>query len=74
MVVTMGETIAWARLMRVGLGRMGLSPDTFWGLTPAEFLVMAGIEGGTAGALTRAGLAALEARFPDRAGEDKGDG
>jgi uncharacterized phage protein (TIGR02216 family) len=59
-----GERVAWGRLMRFGLGRLGLRPEEFWALTPAEFLVMAGAEGGS-GRLSRAGLAALMARFPD---------
>lgn len=57
--------IAWAKLMRLGLGRMGLAPAVFWDLTPAEFMMMAGIDE-TPGAMTRQGLDALVARFPDR--------
>jgi uncharacterized phage protein (TIGR02216 family) len=57
--------IAWPRLMELGLVRMGLSPEVFWGLTPAELMLMAGLGGGRA-AMTRAGLAELAARFPDR--------
>ncbi len=58
------KRIAWARLMQVGLGRMGLTPAVFWDLTPAEFMLMAGI-GERPGAMTRGGLDALLARFPD---------
>lgn len=57
--------IAWAKLMRLGLGRMGLAPAVFWELTPAEFMMMAGIDAAP-GAMTRQGLDALVARFPDR--------
>jgi uncharacterized phage protein (TIGR02216 family) len=57
--------IAWPGLMRLGLVRLRLTPETFWALTPAELMLMAGHEGGSA-ALTRAGLDALVARFPDR--------
>jgi uncharacterized phage protein (TIGR02216 family) len=56
--------IAWPRLMRLGLVRLGLTPEVFWNLTPAELMLMAG--GGTGReALTRAGLSELVARFPD---------
>jgi uncharacterized phage protein (TIGR02216 family) len=58
------KRIAWARLMQVGLGRMGLTPAVFWDLTPAEFMLMAGI-GEAGGAMGRDGLDALLARFPD---------
>jgi uncharacterized phage protein (TIGR02216 family) len=58
------KRIAWARLMQVGLGRMGLTPAVFWDLTPAEFMLMAGI-GERPGAMSQAGLDALLARFPD---------
>lgn len=56
--------IAWPRLMRLGMVQLGLSPDVFWNLTPAELMLMAG---GVPGheALTRAGLADLAGRYPD---------
>lgn len=58
------KRIAWHRLMRLGLVQLGLRPGEFWSLTPAELMLMAG--GGTGQeALTRAGLEALAARFPD---------
>lgn len=56
-------------LIAVGLGALRLSPDDFWRLTLPE--LAAAIRGRTgrigprAGALDRAGLAALMARFPD---------
>ena len=58
------KRIAWPRLMRLGLVQLGLRPEEFWDLTPAELMLMAG---GGAGqeALTRAGLEALAARYPD---------
>ena len=56
--------IAWPRLMRLGLVHLGLSPEQFWNLTPAELMLMAGGEPGRA-ALSRAGLEELAARFPD---------
>ena len=57
--------IAWTRLMRLGMGRLGLAPDVFWSLTPAELMLLAGA-GAESEALTRAGLDELVARFPDR--------
>ena len=44
-----------ARLMRLGLVRLGLAPEVFWGLTPAELMLLAGAGSGVE-ALTRAGL------------------
>ncbi|MGY6409699.1 MAG: rcc01693 family protein [Alkalilacustris sp.] len=58
----------WPGLMRLGLGRLGLRPTEFWALTPAELLLMLGRgEPVRAGPLDAAGLAALAARFPDKA-------
>jgi uncharacterized phage protein (TIGR02216 family) len=56
--------IDWPRLMRLGLVDLRLKPDEFWSLTPAELMLMAGLDGPGA-ALSRAGLAELIARFPD---------
>jgi len=55
----------WPALMRAGLLGLRLKPDEFWALTPAELLVMLGLEGGGNGALNRGRLAELSARFPD---------
>lgn len=56
----------WAGLMRAGMVGLGLRPAEFWALTPAELALMLGIEGG--GQMTRARLAELAARYPDRPG------
>jgi uncharacterized phage protein (TIGR02216 family) len=56
-------SIAWGRLMRLGMLRLGLAPEVFWSLTPAELMLLAG-EGPEA--MTRAGFDALVARFPDK--------
>lgn len=69
----MSERVAWAQLMRLGMGQLGLTPDVFWALTPAELFILAGADGGTV-AMTRAGLASLEARFPDNARGQADDG
>ena len=54
----------WAGLMRVGLRGLGLAPDVFWALTPAELMIKMGI-GANAPAMGRARLAELAAAWPD---------
>lgn len=54
----------WAALMRAGLQGLGLSPDVFWALTPAELRVMLGADDATRPMLGE-GLAALMAAWPD---------
>ena len=54
----------WPGLMRAGLCGLGLHPDAFWRLTPAELALMLGV-GTRPAPLGRAGLEALLARFPD---------
>jgi uncharacterized phage protein (TIGR02216 family) len=59
----------WPALLRLALGRLRLSPDAFWTMTPAEFraaLHGAGLGGEDAGALARDRLAALMRAHPDR--------
>lgn len=67
----MSRRVDWAGLMRAGLGRvpagLGLAPDCFWSLTPAELRIMLGVEAGTL-PLTRARLEELAAAFPDTRG------
>ena len=65
--------IDWPALMRFGLAELRLSPETFWELTPAELQTYAGETSGAA-AMSRAGLDALLARFPDQGREDAPDG
>ena len=54
----------WPALMRAGLVGLRLRPEEFWALTPAELRLMLG-QGGAAPALTRKGLDALLAAYPD---------
>ena len=54
----------WPALMRAGLRGLGLRPAEFWALTPAELLLMLGLEGGSV-AMGRARLAELSAAWPD---------
>ncbi|HSF63813.1 MAG TPA: rcc01693 family protein [Paracoccaceae bacterium] len=61
--------IDWPGLMRAGIHGLGLTPEVFWRLTPAELRLMLGAE--TQAPLTRARLEELAAAFPDRKrGED----
>jgi len=54
----------WPALMRAGLRGLGLKPEEFWRLTPAELLLMLG-EGSGSAPLTRARLNELSSAFPD---------
>jgi uncharacterized phage protein (TIGR02216 family) len=63
--------IDWLGLMRVGIGQLGLAPEVFWRLTPAELQMLTGPEPTGPAAFTRARLDALVQAFPDRM---KGDG
>lgn len=58
----------WPALMRAGLRGLGLAPDIFWALTPAELRVMLGADVDERPML-RDGLAALMAAWPDEKGE-----
>jgi len=62
------KTLDWPALMRAGLRGLGLSPDVFWRLTPAELLIMLGAEAGPA-PMGRARLEALARAYPDRKDE-----
>jgi len=54
----------WPAMMRAAFQGLRLRPDEFWALTPAEFLMMLGIDGGSP-ALTRDRLAELSEKYPD---------
>ena len=54
----------WPALMRAGMLGLRLTPEVFWQLTPAELKLMLGQGGGSA-PLSRAGLDALLAAYPD---------
>lgn len=57
----------WAAAMAFGFGRLGLSSDDFWRLTPRELAAaIEGRFGTTATPMARETLAALIARYPDR--------
>nr|WP_281502113.1 rcc01693 family protein [Loktanella sp. F6476L] len=61
----------WPALLRAGVRGLGLRPDQFWRLTPAEFRLMLGIDAGSA-PMGRAALDALSQAYPDtkRTSED----
>lgn len=59
----------WPVLMRAGMQGLGLRPDQFWQLTPAELRLMLG-QGGSEAPMNRAGLAALQAAYPDKSAGD----
>lgn len=62
----------WPALMRAGMRGLGLKPDEFWRLTPAELQILLGAGSGRA-PLGRARLDELLAAYPDHNG-DKDDG
>lgn len=57
----------WASVIRFGLGRLRLAPETFWALSLPELIALIGPEAGP-GFATRKDLENLMARFPDRVG------
>ncbi|MBJ6373611.1 rcc01693 family protein [Sedimentitalea arenosa] len=59
----------WPALMQAGLQGLRLKPSEFWSLTPAELRLMLG-HGAVQGALSRSGLDALIAAYPDK---ERGD-
>lgn len=62
---TAGGALDWAGLMRAGLRGLGLTPEAFWRLTPAELAMMLG-EGAGTPPLTRGRLEELAAQWPDQ--------
>ncbi|WP_136442339.1 rcc01693 family protein [Pacificoceanicola onchidii] len=60
----------WPALMRAGIRGLGLSPDEFWALTPAELQVLLG-EGAGGRPMGRSRLGELMAAFPDKGAETK---
>ena len=54
----------WPGLMRAGISGLGLRPDQFWRLTPAELVLMLG-DPAAAPPLSRARLDELARDWPD---------
>ncbi|SNR60839.1 rcc01693 family protein [Puniceibacterium sediminis] len=59
----------WAALLRAGLRGLGLTPDQFWALTPAELQVLLGDSTGSE-PMGRARLEELAAAYPDKRGSN----
>ncbi len=72
MMQTESGPFNWPALMRAGLVRLGLQPDVFWRLTPAELQMMLNPMPGEA-PLTRNRLDALLKAFPDQTEGTKGE-
>ena len=62
----------WPVLLTTGVQRLGLRPEEFWRLTPAELALMLG-QGVSETSLARAGLEQLMSAYPDSEGA-AGDG
>ncbi|MFB2593675.1 rcc01693 family protein [Paracoccus sp. p4-l81] len=62
----MAGGLDWPGLMRAGIGGLGLEPDRFWALTPAELALMLGLSGAEAEPMDRNRLAAMAAAWPDQ--------
>ncbi|SPH17627.1 hypothetical protein DEA8626_01151 [Defluviimonas aquaemixtae] len=58
------SAVDWPGLMRAGLGRLGLTPDAFWRLTPAELVILLG-DPAAVPPLNRARLEELARAWPD---------
>ncbi len=65
----MSKGLDWPALMRAGFQGLGLQPDAFWALTPAELSLMMGDPGAKAPLLNE-GLEALMAAYPDHETEE----
>lgn len=64
--------IDWPGLLRLALGRLGMTPEAFWRLTPAEFVLILG-EPAAVRPLDRGRLEELARLWPDRPGPAEGD-
>ena len=59
----------WPTLMQAGMRGLGLRPDEFWALTPAELQFLLGPEKALA-PMGRARLNELLGAFPDQRGDE----
>jgi len=62
--------IDWPGLMRLGLGALRLSPESFWSMTPRELAAAIGAAS-VAAPMTRDRLNALARQFPDLAARNE---
>jgi uncharacterized phage protein (TIGR02216 family) len=64
----------WAGLLRAGLIGLRLQPAQFWALTPAELMVMMGLDSGSA-PMGRQRLMEMSRAYPDQTkGQQDGTG
>ena len=63
-------TFDWPGLMRAGMLGLRLRPAQFWALTPAELLLMLGLDGARP-PMARAQLEELAAAYPDKGNGDE---
>ena len=63
-------TFDWPGLMRAGMLGLKLTPAQFWALTPAELLLMLGLDGSRP-PMARARLEELAAAYPDKGKSDE---
>lgn len=61
------DGLDWPAMIRAGLHGLQMHPRDFWALTPAELMVMLGVERGQA-PLSRARLGELLDMYPDQSG------
>lgn len=58
------SALDWPGLLRAGVRELGLAPEAFWRLTPAELMLMLGVDARQA-PLSRARLDELAQQWPD---------
>lgn len=63
-------TFDWPGLMRAGMLGLKLTPAQFWALTPAELLLMLGLDAARP-PMARARLEELAAAYPDKGKSDE---
>ncbi|MGH7880800.1 MAG: rcc01693 family protein [Candidatus Binataceae bacterium] len=59
------EPFPWKQAIGFGLGKLRLSPDAFWRMTPRELACAIETVSGRGAPLDRASLAQLMKRYPD---------
>lgn len=64
------EGLDWSGLMRAGIGGLGLTPNEFWRLSPAELALMLG-DPAAIQPLGRARLDVLRQKWPDQKKEQE---
>ena len=63
----------WPRLMRAAFGGLGMPPEQFWVLTPAELALLLDRGVGLV-PMSRSGLDRLLSAYPDQAKGNRDDG